>query len=100
MALYIINIDLELGASGTSYTAPANGWYFLRFTNGNLTNHWANVSLNGTFVANWWAQVSNNSFGISPYPVKKGDVLSLSYGSDITGAIFFRFYYAEGTPSA
>lgn len=89
-------IDLTLGPSGTTYTAPAAGYYYIWFENSALIEHWVNISINGTLIGNYWAQVQNNSFAVPPYPVKSGDVLKLEYGSDIKRAILFRFYYAEG----
>lgn len=91
--------NLTFGASGTTYTAPANGYFVFHFSNSGLTNHWVNILINGVFIGNWWASVANNTFAITEYMVKKGDVLKLEYGSDITGAWIARFYYAEGSKS-
>ena len=85
-------IDLTLGASGSSYTAPANGWFFI------------DVGLTGEKGA---AQLSCGSIGasaipqtgVSPsyalLPVYSGNVVKLTYG---LSAKFnaFRFIYAEG----
>ena len=84
-------IDLTLGASNTTYTAPANGWYvvskkgssghYVIFTNDN----------NGLQTVN----VSNGGSSIEYFPAKKGDVIRITY--NLTGATDkFRFIYAEG----
>lgn len=93
-------IDLTLGASGTTYTAPANGYFYL--------------SKVGT-AAGQFATFENSSDGASGEscaytafysgykcvllrPVKKGTSIQLRY--DVGGATqFFRFIYAVGSES-
>ena len=89
--------NLTLGASNTDYTATADGWFVIQFTNGNKNNHWVDIRVNTVFVGNFWAQVANNSFAIPMIPVAKGDILNIRYGSDITGAATFRFIPAKKT---
>lgn len=96
-------IDLTLGASGTSYTAPANGWFSL------LKNHGANSNLEQITLINYcggsapWVdglvtRSIHSQTGMTSgvyMPVKKGDVVVAQYSfSGATNA--FRFYYAEG----
>ena len=92
---------LTFGASGTQYTAPADGWFQIRLSNTGLVNHWVNISYvvgnTSVLIGNFWAQVSNNSFGLPLFPAKKGLKLKIEYGSDITGAVSFRFFYAQKT---
>ena len=90
-------IDLTLGASGTTYTAPADGYVFIRFTNTGLSERWANISINSRFLLNFWAIVQNNSFGLPIIPISKGQKLKIDYGSDISGVSIFSFYYAVGS---
>lgn len=90
-------VDLTLGASGTTYTAPADGWYFIRFSNTGLAERWVNISINKRFLLNFWAIVQNNSFGIPVIPVTKGQAFKIDYGTDISGASIFSFYYAVGS---
>ena len=82
-------IDLTLGASGSTYTAPANGWFAFYcesicdsriVTKGGL---FGNTALGKSGFAN------NNTVS-----VLKGDTVALTY-SESTG-ISLRFYYAEG----
>lgn len=87
-------IDLPLGASGSLYTAPANGWVFIAKTAGQ----------NNAFVN--LAYASNGEGVIVHVPaagnvckcfllVRKGKVFKVDYSA--TGATsMFRFYYAQG----
>ena len=80
-------IDLTLGASGSTYTAPANGW----------------VQLVIDSNANGFLSIDNNYFqgcGISSYiggkvPMRKGQIFYINYNGYIR-TIEFRFIYAEG----
>ena len=87
-------IDLTLGASGTTYIAPANGWVSFRKIAGapNLFIELINYNSN-IFVSNEAAFAES---GIQIYlPVKKNDVFETKYNA--TGAnIAFRFIYAQG----
>ena len=89
--------DLSLEASGASYTAPANGWYYVNKTSGaadkyfNLWNTTANYG-------------SGNSAGgpsqdlICQVFAKKGDNIGIQYNA--TGSTnAFRFIYAQGNGS-
>ena len=89
-------IDLTLGASGSSYTAPANGYFCLR----------GNSGINGNFqisfynqTANFRQTVSDNNWAdwVSTYiPAKKGDVVNLLYTNVTAASHSFLFIYAEG----
>lgn len=87
--------NLTLGASGTTYTAPANGWFCLyripavgysnieNLTTGFMTESRNTVNGAGNGV---WA------------PVRKNDIIKLTYdgGTNVTQ---WRFYYAVGSES-
>lgn len=90
--------DLELGTSGTNYTAPANGWFVIEkrcststFTGSRyiyVNNHTSHISQerNGTYYTNNLSVIM---------PAKKGDIVSVGY--DASGKTeLFRFVYAEG----
>ena len=81
-------IDLTIGASGTTYTAPADG-YFASFSsnvcNTIIKNAYANI---GSTVVGDTGYVNMNTF-----PVKKGEVVAFIYSAAIDS---FRFYYANG----
>lgn len=95
-------INLTLGASGTTYTAPANGWFSCNFS-----LRQANAS--GII----WAKMLSQSIGdmkfftndtdfeyIAALPVRKGDIIVIQYqASSVYVASWetgLRFMYAEG----
>ena len=86
-------IDLTLGASGTTYTAPANGYFEFKKSstaagqNIQLENSTGNISIG-------IISYSNNSLRCF-LPVKKGDTIKVLYSADGTTTAF-RFVYAEG----
>lgn len=92
-------VNLTLGASGTAYTAPANGYYYWR----------GNVSNNGYPFAMYIDENGSDGFGVmlrSPdtsqvacyLPVKKNDVMKVQYNG-VKSTAYFRFYYAQGSES-
>lgn len=85
-------INLTLGASGASYTAPANGW----------------IGVSASANQNGWISILENNFNVANHqraswvdnitalvPIAKGYTWSLSYGA-IASWNYFRFYYTEG----
>ena len=87
-------IDLTLGDSGSTYTAPANGWFSIR---GNA------LSASLAMVALWRGNVKLGSRSYSytntaePWvylPVKKGETIHASYSN--VKNIALSFFYAEG----
>ena len=86
-------IDLTLGASGTSYTAPANGYVQIR---GYATTIGGYIQLNCsgidfTFQSSYAGQLYTGGF----IPVKKNVIYVVNYNAFIAEA--FRFIYAEGS---
>lgn len=87
-------IDLTLGASGSTYTAPANGWFAINKANtaaGQSVTLYNESSHFRTLCAN--PAVGS---GLSTFiPVKKGDIIAVFYdaGGDLQ---WFRFIYDEG----
>ena len=91
-------IELTLGADGSTYTAPANGWVYcvLELT----TNGWLQIN-NKTSGDIRMANIAQTS--IWPYPIcyvpcKKGDVFGINYSGTIISRLL-RFIYAEGEQS-
>ena len=87
-------IDLTLGASGSTYTAPANGYFQIWKIAGidkaffNFVNKTNNMAVN----SNTTDTVYSSRMIL---PVRKGDVIECTYNS--TGSTnIFRFIYAEG----
>ncbi len=92
-------INLTIGASGTKYTAPANGYYNIcRFTNGQNDQYVDLVNkTTGFFVS-----LQKDTVGVIRLyaPVRKRDVLQVNYTATGSGEFdFFRFYYAQGSES-
>ena len=92
-------IGLTLGASGTSYTAPANGWFSLDGTVSNSSNNFINLVYDGTDtlgVRNASCVNSTNAIGVIT-PARKGDNVR-AYYLNVTN-LRFRFIYAQGSES-
>lgn len=99
-------IDLELGASGSTYTAPANGWYYLQKKTGADNQYSVIFALKDgettgetieaiEYGAIEWTPRGNNSNAIM-LKVPKGKKVVINYS--LTGATeLFRFIYAEGS---
>ena len=84
-------IDLTLGASGTTYTAPANGWFVVS-KKGTADNQY--LTMYGNKVYSKLFSATTGSVEIN-LPVAKGTIVTVSY--NVAGATnFFRFVYAEG----
>ncbi|MBO7696940.1 MAG: methyl-accepting chemotaxis protein [Methanobrevibacter sp.] len=86
-------INLTLGASGTRYTAPANGYFYVNKQSGGtnlymvLTNETSGFNVGTVYAAN--AQFRTH------IAVRKGDVVKIDYS--MTGTTNgFVFFYAEG----
>ena len=89
--------ELILGASGTTYTAPANGWFLFE-----------KLLENSTFI-----RLENTSTGFAQegtgggtanlpcvfVPVLKTDEVRITYDGITTGFTAIRFYYAQGSES-
>ncbi|MDY6364836.1 MAG: hypothetical protein SPL73_08120 [Cyanobacteriota bacterium] len=94
-------IDLTLGASGTTYTAPANGWVCIR-AYCYATSGWFNIQNENSFLLMNIPYVAIGG-GIGGYlPIKKGERFHVDYGNlrfdkAYTG---LTFYYSDGVPSA
>ena len=86
-------IDLTLGASGTGYTAPANGWVMIeKVANGAGQRLALGVSSCQRYTFNSHA---SGDILAQTIPVKKGTSFYVSYS--LGGATnMFRFIYAEG----
>ena len=99
-------IDLTLGESGSSYTAPANGYFSVGGNFGNVNGYftlalWDNA-ISHTLLASE-AKANSSDYGCFCWiPVKKGDKVFAYYNyspfsSTTSGTPFFMFIYAEGS---
>lgn len=90
-------IDLTLQASGTKYTAVANGFVFFEKLNTSNTQF-----VKGTNLSSGYADISYGTYsGSTPsilLKVKRGDIFSIDYNAaGVTNS--FRFIYARGNGS-
>jgi hypothetical protein len=85
---------LTVGASGTSYTAPASGYFMARMSAGKANEYnQLYCSITGLNIV-YNAVAASNEINIY-MPVKKGDVVKHTYNT--TGSIKqLKFIYAEG----
>lgn len=87
--------DLTLGASGSEYTAPSNGYVYFSKTSG---AQYAYISLqNKSTHMSIGEEATTSITGLQLFlPVLKGHVFIVGYNA--TGATnYFRFIYAEGS---
>lgn len=90
-------IDLTLGASGSSYTAPANGWICFSKEGGSADYQYIYISTDSK-LEQLGRCVSRGSQTTLISPVKKGEGFKVSYTAG--GATnYFRFIYAQGSES-
>jgi hypothetical protein len=87
-------IDLELGASNSTYTAPANGliMFMKKAGKADAFIYLRNITKSITQIAH--VPGSANSCTVS-VPATKGDIINISYNATGTTE-FLRFIYAEG----
>ena len=88
-------IDLTLGKTGSTYTAPANGW-FTRYIWGLTTAGYLYMRNNANQLV-METRSTIRGTAVSAYvPVQKGQSILVNYDAVGTGNIF-RFIYAEGS---
>ena len=83
-------VDLTLGADGTTYTAPADGYFQLAVLNGTSIQFY-----NKTKTSFWKASTSTGQAFAESIECQAGDVIQCYY--KYTTFRWFRFYYAEGS---
>lgn len=89
-------IDLTPGASGTPYTAPANGWFSAYNANG--ANGFCSLTNETKKIGSCGSAASGITDGLACVPVSAGDTIILRY-SDTFNSLhngWFRFIYANG----
>ena len=86
-------VDLTLGASGSTYTAPANGWFcFYK----NASAGAQRVIVSTTTMRTIWTAVGSGTGVSFIQPVQKGEQMILDVNLGLETQIF-RFVYAEGS---
>lgn len=93
-------IDLTLGASGTTYTAPANGYFswsgMLKGTVASFNLYNETTRLGTQSYSTYDSEAGMNGYCF--IPVRKGDVVACGYyASTSLTTKTFRFIYAEGS---
>lgn len=89
-----VYIDLTLGASGQTYTAPATGWFVFDKV-GSATQQYVVFTNITTGFAKTRVAVQNTEVVCDFFPVGKGEVVKIDWS--IAGHLnAFRFYYAKG----
>ena len=93
--------DLELKASGSTYTAPANGWFWIQKLSSSTGQYLTPVikDSNGNIKYTLTSQPTSAGYDAEILaPVSKGDVISTDY--NVGGATkSFRFIYAKSNGS-
>lgn len=85
--------DLTVGASGSNYTAPANGWFTACVTGG--SSHYCFIRSHDSRIGNSFQYNSGSGeWHCVTIPCKSGDIVTMQYGNcDFQR---FAFVYAEG----
>lgn len=91
-------IDLTLGANGTSYIAPADGWFAINCQNKSITN-WAVLLQVNNLYGNACGRALQGASALTMVPCLKNDTIYLYYDGtlNISSPYWFRFIYAEGS---
>ena len=89
-------VDLTLGASGTTYTAPAAGWFILRKRPSGTGQPFEMVNSSNILTSRIFSVDNSSIIGIY-VPANKGDIVVVSYSSTNTKDQVFRFIYAKGS---
>ena len=92
--------DLTLGASGATYTAPADGYFFLHKSSGTISSAYLvgyNADASDYYDIAWGPNFAADDLSLV-IPVKKDDEIIIYYTANGTTKNF-RFIYAEGSKS-
>ena len=87
-------INLTVNASGSSYTAPANGWFAFRASSSGANGYCLICKNNQPEFATSSGYSYASGVGLNAiFPVKKGDMVQIHYATLSTKTL--RFYYTE-----
>lgn len=92
-------IDLTVGATGTDYTAPANGWFCAAIRLASANGAVGLTNSNGLRVSSTLGGNQTDTICSVSLPVKRGEITDLTYWGHSTGTYerkSLRFIYAEG----
>ena len=92
-------LNLTLGASGSTYTAPANGWVTIsknaNTSSSDTTIRYLYVKDNNTSMMDYISANSGTTACIVTFPVYKGEDFNVIYNATGT-TVQFSFIYAQG----
>lgn len=88
-------VELTIGASGSTYTAPANGWVCFYYTTNTANRYIALENLSANWGITSWCPVGNNNGLALVLPVLKQDIFRTNYTADGSEKSL-KFYYAQG----
>lgn len=90
----LISKSFELGASGSQYTAPADGYFSFIMTSG-TTNGYLTIYTRNPFLRTSCFPSNENHWAACFLPVTKGNNVIIEY--NLTGKLQnLKFYYANG----
>ena len=92
--------DLTLGASGTEYTAPADGYFFVAKQASGANQRLAIFNITTSSTTKVGSSIFSNASGnnlMAYAPVRKDDKVIVNYTA--SGVSEFRFIYAQGSES-
>lgn len=87
--------ELTLGASGTTYTAPGNGYFFLDTDSNNNTGYIEFVSPSAVYYEYKYPTYTTTQPLQILFPCLKGDIVTVVY-QNISSRRTFKFIYASG----
>ena len=93
-------VDLSLGATDSSYQAPANGFFALGMIS-SAANQFVGIGTRRSQDAKFHTQVNNavaaQNWVCALFPVLKDEVVNVDYTCPIENLLYFRFIYAQGS---
>ena len=88
---------LTVGASGTKYTAPANGFYYVECALPSA--NYIGFKSTKTKIILRYSRPANTSDVSVLFPITKGDEATLLYTGSGSGISLLKFFYAVGEVS-
>ena len=88
-------VSLTLGASGSTYTAPASGYFAVGIDG--VQNNWITFDQGtGQFQVTFVSPSKDTTWVRGIYQIAKGDNVNVYYGGTSSLSNYLTFYYAQG----